>query len=99
MPPPEPRSKTTSFAFRAASAVGFPHPSEAFKASSGIWRACASLYKSDVIGSAPVPQAALAPQQEFPPLRTRSAASPYFSFTTSLIFVLIRLSYLQQTTF
>ena len=42
------------------------------------------------------------PQQELPPALTRRAASPYFSFTTSLMFSVIALtvfSYLQQTTF
>src|SRR2546428_14076813 len=99
MPPPEPRSKTISPGFKVASAVGFPHPSDALNASSGICTNCDRSYKSDVIGSGPAPQPQLAPQQELPWLTTRSAASPYFSFTTSLIFALIHCSYLQQTIF
>src|SRR6266850_3768718 len=89
IPPPEPRSRTVSPGLSIASAVGFPHPSDAFRASSGIWAACDSSYSCEVIGSTDVPQQAVAPQQEFPSLRTRSAASPYFSFTTSRIFVLM----------
>src|SRR5271155_2571565 len=39
------------------------------------------------MGSHPQPgEAAVAPQQELPPVVARSAASPYFSFTTSLMF-------------
>src|SRR5438552_1151343 len=53
------------------------------------------------MGSISVPQEVEAPQQELlPPERTRSAASPYFSFTTSLMFVVLMMfSYLQQTIF
>ena len=36
MPPPEPRSSTTSPVFSSASAVGLPHPSDASMASAGI---------------------------------------------------------------
>jgi hypothetical protein len=43
--------------------------------------------------------AAVAPQQPLPPVVTRKAACPYFSFTTSLMslvsLLLIALSYLQ----
>src|SRR5208283_1933399 len=84
MPPPEPRSSTTSPAFRFAKAVGFPQPSEASTASSGSCPVCAASYKLEVIGSAH-PLLAVAPQQELPPLFTRSAASPYFSLTIVLI--------------
>ena len=42
MPPPEPRSRTISPGFSLANAVGFPQPSEASRASSGIWPACAA---------------------------------------------------------
>src|SRR5271166_5740527 len=50
------------------------------------------------MGSMSTPQAELPPQQPFAwPEATRSAAWPYFSFTTSLMFVvLIVLLYLQQ---
>src|SRR5580698_6264878 len=37
------------------------------------------------MGSAPEPQAAVAPQQALPPRFTRSAAWPYFSFTASFM--------------
>jgi hypothetical protein len=45
------------------------------------------LYKLLVIGSAQWASDGAAPQQELPPLLTRRAASPYFSFTTILISV------------
>src|SRR5580704_17745828 len=38
------------------------------------------------------PLAEVAPQHELPPLLTRKAACPYFSFTTSLISVLLMVS-------
>src|SRR5258706_14466177 len=87
MPPPDPRSSTVSPGLNCASAVGLPHPSEASIASSGICRACASSYRFEVIGSQESPPAA-APQQLLPPLVTRNAACPYFSFTTSLMLTL-----------
>src|SRR5213080_717527 len=98
MPPPEPRSNTVSPGFSITRAVGFPQPSDAFTASSGICAVWVSLYRSEVIGS-PLESQAEVPQQKLPPLRTRRAASPYFSFTASLIFLLISLSYLQHTMF
>src|SRR5208282_1094352 len=85
MPPPEPKSRTVSPALSLASAVGFPQPSEASIASGGISSACAASYRFEVIGSPPQPTGA-APQHELPPVVTRSAALPYFSFTTSLMF-------------
>src|SRR5580693_8002210 len=86
-PPPEPRSRTVSPALSLASAVGFPQPSEASIASAGISLTCAASYRFDVIGSHPqLVEAAVAPQQELPPVVARSAASPYFSFTASLMF-------------
>src|SRR5260221_7089145 len=88
MPPPDPRSSTVSPGLNCASAVGLPHPSEASIASSGICRACASSYRFEVIGSQESPPAAAAPQQLLPPLVTRNAACPYFSFTTSLMLTL-----------
>src|SRR5262245_37945719 len=99
MPPPDPRSSTVSPACKVASAVGFPHPRDAFTASSGICPICVSSYNDEVIGSISVSQQALVPQQELPPSRTRSAACRYFSCTTSLILAVILLSYLQQTIF
>src|ERR1700678_985367 len=87
MPPPEPRSRTVSPALSLASAVGFPQPSDASIASGGISPACAASYRFEVMGSHPqLAEAAVAPQQELPPVLARSAASPYFSFTASLIF-------------
>src|ERR1700722_13666692 len=45
------------------------------------------------MGSISVPQAELPPQQEFScPDATRNAASPYFSFTTSLMLVVLILA-------
>src|ERR1700683_2656050 len=88
MPPPEPRSRTVSPALSLASAVGFPQPSEASIASAGISPACAASYRFEVIGSHPqLVEAAVAPQQELPPVVARSAASPYFFLTESLMFV------------
>src|SRR3984957_17462499 len=87
MPPPEPRSRTVSPALSLASAVGFPQPSEASIASGGISLACAASNRFEVLGWHPqVWEAAVAPQQELPPVVARSAASAYFSFTASLIF-------------
>ena len=90
MPPPEPRSRTVSPGLSFASAVGLPHPRDAFKAVSGICSACASSYKFDVIGShdalAEPAQHEVCEQQSAgspSPLATRRAASPYFSFTIS----------------
>src|SRR5205814_7347213 len=90
MPPPEPRSSTISPCLSSASAVGVPQPSDARTAVSGRPLFWDSSYKSLVIGSTSVPQQPEAPQLEFdPPDATRLAASPYFSFTTSVIPVLI----------
>ena len=55
------------------------------RASAGIWLVCAASYRFDVIGSQQPSSAADAPQQQLPPVVTRSAACPYFSFTISLI--------------
>src|SRR5580658_5262902 len=87
MPPPEPRSRTVSPALSFASAVGFPQPSEASIASAGLSPACAASHTFEVMGShPPLADAAVAPQQALPPVVVRSAASPYFSFTASLMF-------------
>src|SRR6266404_1537847 len=85
IPPPEPRSRTTSPGFNFASAVGFPQPSEACSASPGTCCICVASYKLEVIGSQLVPLASVVPQQL--PLFLPSAARPYFSFTISLMFV------------
>src|SRR6266540_3810241 len=55
MPPPLPRSRTTSPAWSEASAVGLPQPRDALRASSGIAAASSAVYRSEVIGSAQVP--------------------------------------------
>src|SRR5215472_842046 len=87
MPPPEPRSRTVSPGLSWASAVGLPQPSEAFRAASGTRCASAVSYRLAVMGSQQPSRATELPQQELPaPVVTRSAASPYFSFTTSLMF-------------
>src|SRR5208282_2567429 len=96
-PPPEPRSTTTSPAFSFANAVGFPHPKEASMASSGTCPAWEESYRLEVIGSQPNPRAAVAPQQLLPPVFTRKAAWPYFSFTTFLISVLLTVASLLFT--
>src|SRR5271165_3525258 len=96
MPPPDPKSSTISPGLSLASAVGFPQPSEANRASSGTCPICATSYRFEVIGSQQSGLPGAAPQQLLPPLDTLSAACPYFSFTTSLIWlVLITISYLQ----
>src|SRR4029077_601483 len=86
IPPPEPRSSTTSPAFNLASAVGFPHPSEAATASAGSPDFCASSYKFFVMGSHPL-NSPPPPQHADPPALTCFAACPYFCFTTSSMFV------------
>src|SRR5581483_5791017 len=86
MPPPEPRSRTVSPGFNSAKAVGLPQPREARTACSGITLVSDSPYRLDVTGSPSAPQQLDVPQQELlAVVRTRTAASPYFSFTTSLM--------------
>src|SRR5262249_44653781 len=51
MPPPEPRSRTTSPGWRSARAVGFPHPREARNAVCGTASLSAPQYRFEVIGS------------------------------------------------
>src|ERR1044071_2085859 len=100
MPPPDPRSSTVSPGFSFASAVGLPQPSDAFTASSGSAPVSPASYRWLVMGSThPSPDGA-APQQAFPPPAvTRSAACPYFSFTTSVMFcVLMAISYFPRVT-
>lgn len=78
MPPPLPRSSTTSPGFSSASAVGLPQPSEARTAASGTVADSLSLYRSEVIGSW-WQEAAAGPQHEIPfPASALRAASPYF---------------------
>src|SRR5450432_935830 len=89
MPPPEPRSRTVSPALIVASAVGLPHPRDARTASCGIWLAWAESYRFEVIGSTQPAALGAAPQQELPPVLTRSAASPYFWRTASFNSMLI----------
>src|SRR5579884_2487461 len=85
MPPPDPRSRTVSPGLSWASAVGLPHPRDAFTASAGRMLVCELSYRSLVIGSTSVPHAA-APQHELLcPATTLRAASPYLACTTSLI--------------
>src|SRR5689334_18951070 len=86
MPPPDPRSRTTSPGWSFARAVGLPQPSEASTADSGIWHVWSSLYRLPVIGSVLAAEEGEAPQQAFPlPWTTRRAASPYFCLTASVI--------------
>src|SRR5258708_28499990 len=96
MPPPEPRSRTVSPDFSSASAVGLPHPNDAFSACSGTWLACVSSYMPELIGSQ---EAAAEPSQQLVwlqqsagspvPSSTRRAAVPYFSFTKSRISMML----------
>src|SRR5690606_29333153 len=51
MPPPLPRSSTTSPGLSSASAVGLPQPSDARTARSGSAAVAASSYRSREIGS------------------------------------------------
>src|SRR6516165_8802513 len=100
MPPPEPKSKTTSPGLSSARVVGFPQPREASRAASGICLIWETSYRFDVIGSQHSGLAEVAPQQVLPPTVTRVAACPYFSFTTSFMslvpVVVIVVSYLQS---
>ena len=90
MPPPEPKSSTTSPGFKRARAVGFPQPSDASTASTGSPAFCCSSYRFAVIGStAPAGAASDPQQQEAPPEITRSACPPYLSLTTSLISICV----------
>src|SRR5688572_16484285 len=75
IPPPEPRSSTTSPSCSSASAVGLPQPSDASTASAGNPEVVISSYRSRVIGSGPhelpVPQH---PPPVLPVLITDNAA-------------------------
>src|SRR5688572_26645096 len=84
MPPPLPRSSTTSPSFSSASAVGLPQPSDASTALSGSADVVTASYRSRVIGSVAlaseqqdVPQ----PPANFAPAAARCSASPYFAQT------------------
>src|SRR6202162_3882192 len=86
MPPPDPRSRTTSPGSIFARAVGFPHPSEARRAFSGTSARSEIAYRFDVIGSPDSPEADVFPQHDALPDSACRAASPYFSRTTSVMF-------------
>src|SRR5689334_18954782 len=93
MPPPDPKSRTTSPGFNSASAVGLPQPSEARTAASGSCPTCPASYRFPVIGSQQDTPEGDDPQQAVPaPLATRRAASPYFCFTTSVILSMLMIS-------
>src|SRR5690606_19725951 len=82
IPPPLPRSSTTSPSCSSASAVGLPQPSDASTASVGSPFVSASSYRSAVIGSHT--SSGDAPQQlDLAPDDAREAASPYFSRTAA----------------
>src|SRR5438105_3287606 len=74
MPPPEPRSSTTSPGLSCASAVGLPQPSEAAMASLGSSDVSPHPYKFDVMESRSPRDEALPQQEASPPALTRSAA-------------------------
>src|SRR5712664_3321685 len=95
IPPPDPRSSTTSPACNFASAVGFPQPSEAATASAGSPDFCASSYKFLVIGSHPL-NSPPSPQHAVPPAATCFAACPYFCLTASWMFVSLTSSLLDS---
>src|SRR6188474_2584853 len=89
MPPPEPRSSTTSPSRSSVSAVGLPQPSEASTASSGRHAVSAALYRLALMGSAEPPQQLVEQQEVCSPVVTRRAAWPYRSrtvaFTSSVL--------------
>src|SRR5262249_34713582 len=88
IPPPEPRSSTVSPGRSSASAVGLPQPRDAATASGGSEAISLSVYRLDVIGSAPAsasPQALVEQQEASPPATTFSAAFPYLSLTICLM--------------
>src|SRR4051812_12310126 len=83
MPPPDPKSSTTSPGFKSIRAVGFPHPRDASTAFSGISPFSSLLYRLVVIGSqhrSPGSQQACT----LPCSATAFAALPYFCLTSSL---------------
>ena len=59
MPPPEPRSSTTSPGFSSARAVGFPQPSDASMASAGIAAADIRCERATYVFRYPAPPADL----------------------------------------
>src|SRR6185436_18749995 len=84
MPPPDPRSRTTSPSCSSARAVGLPHPSEARTALAGRPAVSELEYKSELIGSHPQGAHPLGPQQSpRPPPSTCFAASAYLARTVS----------------
>src|SRR6478672_10052523 len=85
MPPPEPRSSTTSPSPRSANAVGLPQPSEARMASFGRQAVSASVYRLDVIGSSTAPPHVPPQHPDLVPAPTSKAAFPYRSRTVLLM--------------
>src|SRR5581483_8927641 len=83
MPPPEPRSSTTSPSWSSASAVGLPQPSDARTASAGSAAVSPWGYRLEVIGSGADPQQPVPHGSGAPPAATRRAISPYFARTVS----------------
>src|SRR5215210_1655901 len=88
IPPPEPRSRTTSPWWSSATAVGFPQPSDASAAAPGSSPSCSALYSASP-KSPPSPQQSTLPQQPplslqpQPPDAAARAASAYRSRTFS----------------
>src|SRR5262249_57939712 len=81
-------SSTVSPARSSASAVGLPQPRDAAIASVGREAISPSVYRLDVIGSAPAsawPQALVEQQEASRPATTFSAAFPYLSLTICLL--------------
>src|SRR2546430_10437037 len=71
MPPPEPRSRTVSPAWRSARAVGLPQPSDASTAPSGSAVVWEMSYRFSVTGSQP--HEPLGPQLPFSPAADRKS--------------------------
>src|SRR5919201_5584018 len=81
MPPPDPRSSTTSPARRSATAVGLPQPRLARTAASGSAARSSTPYRrSPNRASSPVQQS---PQPQPSPEPAAVAASAYFRRTSS----------------
>src|SRR5688500_3372273 len=89
IPPPEPRSSTTSPGCSSASAVGLPQPSDASTAASGSDAASVASYRSEVIGSGPHASDVPQPHPAFWPCAARRAAAPYCCRTVFLMLSLV----------
>src|SRR5947207_1363673 len=86
MPPPLPKSSTTSPECSSASAVGLPHPSEASAAFSGTPSRSSTWYKLWVIVEPDaLAQQPLSQQLDRAPFNTSLAMVPYRSFTTCVM--------------